>query len=100
MNCRYCDQELSDTDKVTTYSYWQAVKFDCHKGCKVQGEKDEAFECQCLDASCNDCKHFKREKEVGGIPKGWLGDCLKFGEKVVAIPKHCMAMPCFEHRRA
>ncbi len=112
--CRYCSKEIEKDQELVTFSYWQGVKFFCHKECKTNGEKQESFDCQNIDADCNDCKFFKR----GELIKKWLssiidgkpglihfntevfnGHCLKFDKITIAQPKKCTMKECFEHRR-
>ena len=96
-SCRYCRLEISASDKAVTFSYWSAIKYDCHKSCKQDGERQEAFECQILDADCNDCRHFVR----GSLVKksSFNGHCVKFNKPTKAFPKQSTGHKCFEHRR-
>lgn len=96
--CRYCGKPASAADAAVTHSYWSAVAFTCHKACKVDGDKQEAFECQCLDADCNDCRHFQRGQRLGKWASEGL--CLKFNRPTKAYPNFCSGWPCFEHRRS
>lgn len=112
--CRYCDK-LIDGLAAKTFSYWGHYEFECHPQCKAEGEKMEAFECQTVDADCNDCRHFKR----GNFEKRWLscmedklpsmrlvnmgfshGHCLKLDKPTVAQPNKWSGYECFEHRRS
>lgn len=93
-----------------------SLTFVCHKSCKVSGEKQEALDCQTVDADCNDCRHFKRGSIVphsrsiqeqirtGQHPnfssEVWSGHCLKFDTPTTAFPKKWTGRACFEHRRA
>jgi len=115
--CRYCSKPVSDADAAVTHSYWQGMKFLCHKNCKAAGEKSEALECQTLDADCNDCRHYKRGTsaptqisryknhkgewvEIVYKPEIWIGGhCLKFDKPTTAYPKKWTGHECFEHRR-
>ena len=99
MSCRYCSSILTLEDATTTLSYWNQFVFFCHKICKQSGERQEAIDCQTIDASCNDCKHFQRGKIIGGIPKTFDGHCLKFDKPTVAYPHYWHGKECFEHRR-
>jgi hypothetical protein len=111
--CRYCDKPVETP--VVTHSYWGGLPFQCHAECKQAGQRQEAFDCQCIDADCNDCKHFKR----GSLEERWLsciendvaamklvnmgffhGHCLKFDRPTEANPKKWTGRECFEHRRA
>lgn len=95
MICRYCDKPVENG--VTTHSYWNAIPFLCHAECKDAGYKQEAYECQVLDADCNDCKHFQRGPMLS---KGaWEGVCLKDNTPTKAYPNFASCHPCFEHRR-
>lgn len=113
--CRYCQQPVSEADSTITFSYWWSLEFVCHKACKGAGEKQEAFDCQQIDADCNDCKHFKRgqlekrllsciENGVAGtrwVNMGYFdGHCLKFDRPTIAQPNKWSGLECFEHRRA
>lgn len=115
MTCRYCNQPIAPADETHTFTYWAAVRYPCHKQCKVEGIRAEAYECQLIDADCNDCKHFKRGKLI----ERWLscmindapaycltrmgivtGHCLKFNRPTTAQPNKWTGLECFEHRRA
>lgn len=121
MTCRYCNQPIDPGKEVPTFAYWdstpteQRIVFYCHAACKMDGEKQEAFDCQLIDADCNDCRHFKR----GQVEKRWLscmenkkpsmrlvnmgfihGHCLKFDRYTTAQPNKWSGLECFEHRRA
>lgn len=118
-NCRYCKAPVNDKQTATlTYSYWQGDPFICHKACKDAGIKREAYECQCIDADCNDCRHYRRGKlapqqisltkttdgrivEIIYNPNIIIGGhCLKFDRKTNAYPNKWSGLECFEHRRA
>lgn len=113
--CRYCGLSIADSERVITHSYWQGLPFPCHKACKDQGVKDEAYQCQVEDADCNDCKHFKRVWQANlqrewslnnrrewvvltFQPEVWHGLCLKFNRPTEAYPKKWTGRVCFEHR--
>jgi hypothetical protein len=116
MNCRYCNKPLTDAG-VVTRSYWSALEFRCHAECKVAGERQEAINCQTIDADCNDCRHYKRGRlahhvisnvttpdgrvvEIGHRPNIFVdGLCLKFNRPTVAQPNKWSGFECFEHRR-
>lgn len=114
MTCRYCSNPLPESEAVVTRSYWMGEKHFCHKACKASGEREEAIECQSIDADCNDCKHFKRgalEQRMLGcveggrasrrlVNMGWFsGHCLKFDRPTTGSPNKWTGMGCFEHRR-
>jgi len=118
MVCRYCDGKVEHP--VETFTYWNHNKFFCHAECKVAGERQEATDCQTIDANCNDCKHYDR-KGAHLPPKtvSWIfdknmkkvsvthqtdvfygGKCLKFNKIVEASPNEWKGLKCFEHRRS
>lgn len=112
--CRYCDGEIPEQELVTTHSYWGGSPFPCHKQCKDAGIKQEAFDCQLIDADCNDCKYFKRGEVVKRllscmengkssmklVNMGFInGHCLKFDRLTQAQPNKWSGLECFEHRR-
>jgi len=108
--CRYCGKPGAS---VATLSYWNQVKCLCHPDCKLTGEREEAIDCQTIDADCNDCLYFKR----GELVKRWLsgmrdgkatlvlvnmgivrGYCLKFNRPTEAFPHMSTGRECFQHR--
>ena len=96
MTCRYCDKPINDPG-VKTLAYWGGNEYRCHAECMVAGERQEAFDCQVIDADCNDCRHFKRLVQVGrNISKG---HCLRFDRPETAFPHMSTGRECFEHRR-
>lgn len=95
--CRYCEKKVSAEDLDYCYSYWLGNKYICHKNCKIEGQKLEAFDCQIIDSDCNDCHFFKRKEIVG--KEVWSGECLKFNKETRAFPKKWTGRECFEHRR-
>lgn len=116
--CRYCHQPVTETESVPTFSYWWSLEFLCHKACKEAGEKQEAFDCQIIDADCNDCRHYKRGKLAPKVvsklktpDNRWVevthqpniiigGHCLKFSRPTIAQPNKWSGLECFEHRRS
>ena len=85
-------------------AYWTPhARYPVHKSCKQAAIRREAYECQCIDADCNDCEHFKRDlsfKPKKGLrPPSLPGHCLKFDKAARAHPNTCSNLPCFEHRR-
>ena len=99
--CRLCGEPANYENFDILYGYWNAGLFICHEACKLQAIKDEAYECQVIDADCNDCKHFKRGKMIQkGIGSIWEGVCLKFNKPTRAFPNFCSGHKCFEHRRS
>lgn len=117
-SCRYCSLPIADGLAVTTRGYWSHGEYPCHAGCKVAGEKQEALDCQTIDADCNDCTHYKRgtlaPKTVSKLkttdgrivdvifqPNVFIGGhCLKFYRPTLASPNKWTGWDCFEHRRA
>jgi hypothetical protein len=95
--CRYCGREVPELDCVITHTYWQAMMDIAHAGCDAAGQEEEAFECQCIDADCNDCRHFRRDIHLQN--EGFNGRCLKFNEPTRACVNFASGHPCFEHRR-
>ncbi|MDO8610706.1 MAG: hypothetical protein Q7R95_09240, partial [bacterium] len=116
--CRYCDTEIVLPDQETiTFSYWGSEKFYCHKSCKVEGIKQEAIDCQTIDADCNDCYFYQRGKLADEVVS-WIkkpdgskvkiihqpnffvnGWCLKFDKSTIASPNKWTGHECFKHRR-
>lgn len=114
--CRYCAKPiLAEQEGVTTHGYWWGNRFASHRACKDAGVRQEAFDCQMIDADCNDCRHFQR----GEVVMRWLscmedgkagmklvnmgtvlGHCLKFDRPTKAYPNMATGRECFEHRRA
>ncbi len=98
-NCRYCGEPVTDVaNAAITHSYWQGIPFICHSACKDKGVKLEAYDCQVIDADCNDCKCFVRSHMVG--KDVWAGHCQKFDRETRAYPKKWTGRECFEHRRS
>ena len=97
--CRYCKKEVSEYTATSTNSYWHAYEDICHKDCKDAGIKNEAYDCQCIDADCNDCRHFKRGEYIGTPYKYAKGTCIKFNKPTNAFALTCTDHKCFEHRR-
>ena len=104
--CRGCRLPiLPGEPRSEVAAYWTPhAKYAVHKACKTLAIKTEAFECQLIDADCNDCKHFERDltwqKREGSSGGGQPGRCQKFGKPTRAWPNTCTGHACFEHRRA
>lgn len=95
--CRYCKKPVGRSEAKIAHSYWNAVQFICHEGCFKEGKSSEAYECQQLDADCNDCRDFKRERNLGnGV---FEGTCVKYNKPTKAQPNKCTAHKCFTHRK-
>ena len=89
--CRGCSWPiLKENDFAIWVTYWRSILFPSHKGC-LDLIKEEAYECQKIDADCNDCGHFKREKGLHGL-------CLKKNVPMVARPVFASGYECFVHR--
>lgn len=117
MNCRYCTKPIEGS-AVKTLAYWSQTPDVCHAECKQLGERQEAIDCQTIDADCNDCRHYKRgtlepkivsklHTEDGRIvdvvfqPNVFIGGhCLRFDKPTLAFPNKWTGRECFEHRRA
>jgi hypothetical protein len=95
--CRYCGRGVPEPDCVITYSYWWAMMDIAHQECAAAGRQEEAYECQCIDADCNDCRHFRRDIRLRD--DGFSGRCLKFDEPTLAFVNFASGHACFEHRR-
>ena len=115
--CRYCDLPIVGAVPALTFAYWQVYgtrhqpAYPCHATCRQEGERAEAYECQCLDADCNDCAYFQRGAHRGErlfpsptakvlLSADHPGHCLKLDKPVAAHPNFASLLPCFEHRRA
>lgn len=90
--CRKCDLPIKSEDFAIWTTYWGSRWAACHKQCREEGMRSEAYECQCLDAACNDCKNFSR------VEQG-TGTCLKFNKTVSTTSNWFEGRDCFEHRR-
>lgn len=120
--CRNCKQPIKPEDFDVVGGYWVNTVFACHTYCKKQQMEEEAYECQKIDAGCNDCTFFKRGKItepitqkhkdiiIGvclscptihkiGNPVTFHGFCEKNQIGVFAYPKSAHGYPCFKHRK-
>ena len=108
MTCRYCEKPIEQEQSIRTLAYWQQTPDVCHVACKQAGERQEALDCQVIDADCNDCKHFKRG--LVGVQRwaglGFVNDttivaghCLQYEKPTTAYPHSWTGRDCFEHRR-
>jgi len=114
MICRYCGKEGAT---IVTLCYWNQTPAWCHDECKVSGERQEAIDCQTIDADCNDCLYYQRGQQAPKVvssirtPRGKTrtvtyqpntiinGHCKKFNKPTTAYPHTWTGMECFEHRR-
>ncbi|HMT02298.1 MAG TPA: hypothetical protein PKD00_03160 [Burkholderiales bacterium] len=72
-------------------SYWSSYWFPIHKDLKVEAAKQEAFECQKIDTSCNDCKFLDRPNSR----------CKRYNRQVQICPNTAQDhFHCFEHRKS
>ena len=94
--CRKCNKHVEKEDFSIGYAYWNAVWYNYHKDCRQEGMKQEAFDCQKIDADCNDCAYFVREKTEKDIA---FGQCKKHSQETVAFSNLCSGYSCFEHRK-
>ncbi len=116
--CRYCSKPIPFPALAEASAYWNATKDFCHRSCKAAGERQEAFDCQCIDADCNDCKHYQRGKIAPKTISSYIdkrngklvtiihqpdifvgGSCAKFNLPTLAFPKKWTGRECFEHRK-
>ena len=115
-HCRYCEKLIEQGKEVKTFAYWNKTEFVCHAECKQAGERQEAIDCQIIDADCNDCIHYKRGKIADKIvnqikttkgevkqvifnPQIFVGGfCSKLNKLVPASPNKWNGLSCFEHR--
>lgn len=102
--CRGCGKNGCD-DYVAPYWKYHIhtkqgpckPKHRVHKSCKQKVISKTAYECQKIDADCNDCRHFQRGEYLGNDV--WQGMCKKYGRSTKAYPNYCSNHPCFEHRK-
>lgn len=80
--------------------YWAWGEYPCHKSCKEEGYKQEAYLCQCIDADCNDCKFFQRGEYVKPPYKCFRGYCSKLNKPTVAFAVTATNHECFVHRKS
>lgn len=104
--CRGCGLSILPGEPVAEVAaYWTPhTRYPVHAGCRQRAQREEAYECQLIDADCNDCRHFERDttfKPKKGIrPASLPGRCAKFGKPTIARPNTATGHCCFEHRRA
>lgn len=60
--CRYCKTEILEKDFCVTTTPRRSMLAPSHKDCESIWNKNEAYECQKIDESCNDCIFFQRWK--------------------------------------
>ena len=92
--CNICGEDLTEGTFSQYTTYWSSI---IAPKCKSCDSSQDTYECQKIDADCNDCIYFKRgELEAKGIFSGW---CTKFNKEVKAYPNFCSAHKCFVHRK-
>lgn len=108
--CRHCNGKMTEDTFDINIGYWASVWHPVHKDCAKECRVEEAYECQKIDAGCNDCKFFQRGV-IGGVKadtglnaffpkiKGQIGFCSKNNYQVEAFPVSYYGMPCFVHRK-
>lgn len=120
--CRICGGAIATKQDAHFHSaYWTSFKFPiCNNHTsdeRREYQRNEAYECQVIDADCNDCKHFNRgyralnhgettKTEDGNIYTKILvahdifhGFCQKLHRPVMAFVNMATGHDCFEHRR-
>ena len=103
--CSHCgDSIVQSGDKTHTKAftygagYWTPNLWrPYHNACKPIATKQETLACQKIDADCNDCKFFVREKEV--CKGSYVGKCNFFGGETTAHVNTFTGKGCFIHRR-
>lgn len=115
--CRYCGKTIMPEQEGKTSSYWHIASTGlragplrdvCHEDCKRDGERREAYQCQCIDTNCNDCLYFERDLSYIQ-PRGtaqweisFPGNCRFFNRPETGSPNYCdpTKTECFVHRRS
>jgi hypothetical protein len=98
--CRGCGLPIAENDFAVWTTYWQRMFAPCHAACRDAGMKKEAYDCQSVDADCNDCRHFQRGERIAvGEGAAFEGHCLKYDRPTKALPLFCSGWSCFEHRK-
>ena len=88
--CRATKKKLDKSDAVVAHGYWTPnCWFPIHKDLKREYELSEAYECQKIDAACNDCGFFDRANS-------W---CNKLNKPTHPAPNFCQNNSCFVHRK-
>jgi hypothetical protein len=91
--CRFTGTHLIKYETGITYSYWGGIWYPCLNTQIKAQQKYEAYECQKIDCSCNDCLFLNRIN----IKKG---KCIKLNKEVNIFPNTCQIenQECFVHR--
>jgi hypothetical protein len=96
--CNHCNSAIDKDDFIYYAGYWTPHLWKpVHKHCFKEAKELETIACQEIDADCNDCKYFQREKEISkGIS---IGVCSKFNNKQKSHVNTFTGKKCFEHRK-
>lgn len=89
--CTVTGGRLTSTNIDVIAGYWTPHLWKpVRKDLRASAMKEEAYQCQLLDTSCNDCKHLVRAD----------GKCGKFDTPVyLGVNESCpQNAKCFEHR--
>lgn len=89
--CRSSGEELTMDNIDIVVGYWTPfLWYPVRKDLRVQYQKNEAYECQNIDCSCNDCGFLNRSEN-------W---CVKFNKEIIIQPNLChpQNQDCFVHR--
>lgn len=89
--CISCKRQMGLNDFEISISYWKNYWQPIHAHCKKDFEAFEKFECQCIDADCNDCLYFKRSFQHEGI-------CDLDQKAVKSSSNFASSHSCFIHR--
>jgi len=100
-SCRKCSKPVTKEDFHVVVGYWTPLWFSAHKDC-ISIQAEDAYDCQKIDADCNDCGHFVRGEKLscpGSKYASFKGHCSKWDFKTMGHVNFCTDMPCFEHRK-
>ena len=89
--CAYSGEALDRENIDVAHSYWTPHTWrPVKKEYKKAHMKDDAYECQKIDCSCNDCMFLDRAESR----------CKKFNKQVSIQPNTSMPqnLDCFKHR--
>jgi hypothetical protein len=92
--CRHSKQTIESIDDLDVFvGYWTPhCWYPVKKEFRKIGMDLEAYECQLIDCSCNDCVFLDRANIL----------CTKFNKPTFILPNHChpQNQDCFKHRKA
>jgi hypothetical protein len=87
--CRFCNELALKEDAVISVGYWYPNAYHIsHKDCIKEGERKMQYECQKIDADCNDCANYVRVDKF----------CVRYSKKVKAVAGFPSLYDCFSHR--